>query len=76
MTPENARRAANVILTAACATLVLGVWRAPRLRRALIRLAPVAAGHIRPVHIAAAVAAFARPPAPPPSSPPPRSGLS
>jgi hypothetical protein len=61
MSPERARQVANGILTVAGVTLAIVVWRQPALRRLVRQLAPVALREIRPVHVAAALAAFAAP---------------
>jgi hypothetical protein len=63
MSPERARQVANGILAVAGVTLVVVVWRQPALRRVVRQLLPVALREIRPVHVAAVVAALAGPPA-------------
>jgi hypothetical protein len=63
MSPERARQVANGILTAAGVALAVAVWRQPALRRAVRQLAPVALREIRPVHVAAVIAALVAPPA-------------
>jgi hypothetical protein len=63
MSPERARQVANGILAVAGVTLVVVVWRQPALRRVVRHLLPVALREIRPVHVAAVVAALAGPPA-------------
>jgi hypothetical protein len=61
MTPENARRAANTIVAAAGVALAVLVVSQPRLRRMVMRLAPVALRQIRPIHVIAVVAALTGP---------------
>ena len=63
MSPERARQVANGILAVAGVTLAVVVWRRPALRRVVRHLLPVALREIRPVHVAAVVAALAGPPA-------------
>ncbi len=63
MSPERARQVANGILTVAGVALAVVVWRQPALRRLVRHLVPVALREIRPVHIAAVMAALAAPPA-------------
>ena len=63
MSPERARQVANGILAVAGVTLVVVVWRQPALRRVVRHLLPVALREIRPVHVAAVLAALAGPPA-------------
>jgi hypothetical protein len=58
MTEENARRAANVIVAAAGVTLAIVVVSQPKLRRLLLRLAPIALTQVRPIHVIAAIAAL------------------
>jgi hypothetical protein len=58
MTEENARRAANLIVAAAGVTLAVVVVSQPKLRRMLLRLAPVALRQVRPIHVIAAIAAL------------------
>jgi hypothetical protein len=61
MSPERARQVANGILTVAGVALVVVVWRQPALRRLVRHLVPIALREIRPVHVAAALAAVAGP---------------
>jgi hypothetical protein len=63
MSPERARQVANGILTVAGVALAVAVWRQPALRRVVKHLLPVALREIRPVHVAAVMAALAAPPA-------------
>jgi hypothetical protein len=63
MSPERARQVANGILTVAGVTLAVVVWRQPALRRLARQVVPVALREIRPVHVAAVIAALATPPA-------------
>lgn len=63
MSPERARQVANGILTVAGVALAVVVWRQPALRRLVRHFAPIALREIRPVHIAAAMAAIAAAPA-------------
>jgi hypothetical protein len=63
MSPERARQVANGILTVAGVALAVVVWRQPALRRMARQLVPVALREIRPVHVAAVMAALAGPPA-------------
>ena len=63
MSPERARQVANGILTVAGVALAVVVWRQPALRRMARQLVPIALREIRPVHVAAVMAALAGPPA-------------
>jgi hypothetical protein len=63
MSPERARQVANGILTVAGVALVVVVWRQPGLRRLARHFVPLALREIRPVHVAAVLAALAGPPA-------------
>jgi hypothetical protein len=63
LSPERARQVANGILTVAGVALAVVVWRQPALRRVVRQLVPVALREIRPVHVAAVIAALAAPPA-------------
>jgi hypothetical protein len=63
MSPERARQVANGIVTVAGVALAVVVWRQPALRRIVRHFVPVALREIRPVHIAAVMAALAAPPA-------------
>jgi hypothetical protein len=63
MSPERARQVANGILTVAGVALAVVVWRQPALRRLAGHFVPVALREIRPVHVAAVIAALAGPPA-------------
>jgi hypothetical protein len=63
MSPERARQVANGILTVAGVALAVVVWRQPSLRRLARHFVPVALREIRPVHVAAVMAALAGPPA-------------
>lgn len=63
MSPERARQVANGILTVAGVAIAVAVWRQPALRRIVKHLMPVALREIRPVHVAAVMAALAAPPA-------------
>jgi hypothetical protein len=63
MSPERARQVANGILTVAGVALVVVVWRQPGLRRLARHFVPLALREIRPVHVAAVMAALAGPPA-------------
>jgi len=63
MSPERARQVANGILTVAGVALAVAVWRQPALRRVVRHLLPAALREIRPVHVAAVMAALAAPPA-------------
>jgi hypothetical protein len=63
MSPERARQVANGILTVAGVTLAVVVWRQPALRRVVRHFVPVTLREIRPIHIAAVMAALAGPPA-------------
>jgi hypothetical protein len=63
MSPERARQVANGILAVAGVTLAVVVWRQPALRRLVRHFAPLALREIRPVHVAAAMAAIAAAPA-------------
>jgi hypothetical protein len=62
MSPERARQVANGILTVAGVALAVVVWRQPLLRRVVRQVMPVALREIRPVHVAAVIAALAAPP--------------
>ena len=62
MSPERARQVANGILTVAGVALVVVVWRQPGLRRLARHFVPLAIREIRPVHVAAVIAALAVPP--------------
>jgi hypothetical protein len=62
MSPERARQVANGILTVAGVALAVVVWRQPALRRVVRHFVPVALREIRPIHIAAVMAALAGPP--------------
>ena len=59
MSPERARQVANGILTVAGVALAVVVWRQPALRRLVRHVVPVALREIRPVHVAAVMAALA-----------------
>jgi hypothetical protein len=63
MSPERARQVANGILTVAGVALAVVVWRQPALRRAARHVVPHVLREIRPVHVAAVLAALAGPPA-------------
>lgn len=63
MSPERARQVANGILMVAGVALAVVVWRQPALRRLARHFVPVALREIRPVHVAAVMAALAAPPA-------------
>jgi hypothetical protein len=63
MSPERARQVANGILTVAGVAIAVAVWRQPALRRIVKHFLPVALREIRPVHVAAVMAALAAPPA-------------
>jgi hypothetical protein len=63
MSPERARQVANGILTVAGVALAVVVWRQPGLRRAARHVVPHVLREIRPVHVAAILAALAGPPA-------------
>lgn len=63
MSPKRARQVANGILAVAGVTLAVVVWRQPALRRIARHFVPVALREIRPVHVAAVMAALAAPPA-------------
>jgi hypothetical protein len=63
LSPERARQVANGILTVAGVALAVVVWRQPALRRVARHFVPVALREIRPVHVAAVIAALAAPPA-------------
>lgn len=63
MSPERARQVANGILTVAGVALAVVVWRQPALRRLARHFVPLALREVRPVHVAAVLAALAGPPA-------------
>lgn len=70
MSPERARQVANGILTVAGVALTVVVWRQPMLRRLVRHAVPAALREIKPVHVAAIVAALAAPPAATSAAPP------